>query len=363
MVKFDRFIFVDWSASAKPKKGKDSIWIASCTTKNIKKIPNDTFCDALACYEKGKNKKTHWNDLLNKDNNKENFLKFSSVANPPTRRAAVDFLKDILNSENKKTLIGFDFGFGYPHGAYKNSEIGTTWCTLWENLYNNLYNKDYKKKYLYPHFELASCWNGRHQLCFWGRHKGLKNMASNIKLKKHEASARMESKEGVKEFRMTEKCMDRGGFKSSQWQLCYSGCVGSQTLLGIPYAYELREYLNGNNIDTKVWPFETDFTKKFKGQVLICEVHFGAIPEVMLCVDKKVKLFKKNESHRLKNDYPKDRMQVEKMCQFFAKKNESDIKQLLEFKWDRFEKNEKDKITNKEGWILGVPLCSPPDRT
>ena len=315
MVKFDRFIFADWSSSKGSNMGENSIWIGSCSRGAMKTV---------------------------------------EVVNPPTRKEALSHLQKIItDNRNAKTLVGFDFGFGYPHEVYDKNTIGKDWEALWKRLHKEILCKECGNEKR-NRFKLAQEWNKEHRLCFWGE-PNTKKGEQPIGLKKDKVRKIMD---GMGELRITEKCIKRSDVKS-QWQLYGKGSVGSQTLLGIPYAYELREYLNGNNIDTKVWPFETDFTKKFKGQVLICEVHFGAIPEVMLCVDKKVKLFKKNESHRLKNDYPKDRMQVEKMCQFFAKKNESDIKQLLEFKWDRFEKNEKDKITKKEGWILGVPLCSP----
>ena len=112
---FERFIFVDWSASKDSGKGKNSIWIGSCTRENVS---NSVFHHALACYEKGENKKNRWNEMLKANNNGSNFLENPWVANFPTRKAAFNFLKDILIDSKEKTLIGFDFGFGYPHKAY-----------------------------------------------------------------------------------------------------------------------------------------------------------------------------------------------------------------------------------------------------
>ena len=312
MVKFDRFIFVDWSSSKGSNTGENSIWIGSCSRGAVSALKS---------------------------------------VNPPTRKKALSYLKEMITSNgNRKTLVGFDFGFGYPHKAYDVKGIGKDWKDLWNNLYNDLYDKDCKKEYPYPHYELANRWNEKYKLCFWGSHEGVKDIAPNVKPKKDEASVRMEGKEGIKEFRITEERVKWSGVKS-QWQLFSGVTVGSQTLLGIPYAYELKEYLKKNNIETKVWPFETEFGKKLDDDfdVLMCEVHFGAIVRVGEMVDER-----KGEV--------RDKVQVEEMCRFFAEedKDGSMLQKFLEVDCDCVSPCQKKIAQEKEGWILGVPLCLQP---
>ncbi len=363
MADFERFIFADWSANAKPKTGKDSIWVASCTRENIQNISNGKFCDNLSPYKKENNNIS----------NREKFLKFSSVVDFSTRGEILDFLKEILEQDhgkNKKTLIGFDFGFGYPHRVYKNDEIGKTWCALWKNLCDDICDEDYKhyknckKEYPYPHYKLASRWNEEHELCFWGKNsKQKKYIAPHVSSKKDEAKLRMYGKndeEGLGEFRITDERVRWSGVKS-QWQLYGAGSVGSQSLLGIPYAYALRKHLNKNKIKTKVWPFETEFADKLEDfGVLMCEVHFAAICRVQERIARKIDALQcQSKSSELPKNYPRDKIQVEEMCRFFAEEDEDEIflQKFLKVDCSCVSKDDKDTAQKTEGWILGAPLC------
>ena len=358
MVKFDRFIFVDWSASATPTKGENSIWVGSCQANG----DLNSFDAVLTNYERGSKIIDNWNDVLNKVlKDIETFSEYSFVANPPTRRAAFDFLKAILeenHKNNQKTLIGFDFGFGYPYKAYQAHMLGEEWKDLWGKIYAGVFDKEKNIKEV-DRFVLANKWNKDHGLCFWGEPNAKKGNDS-MGLKKEEVSNIMRD---VGEFRITEERVRWSGVKS-QWQLYGAGSVGSQTLFGIPYAYELRKYLKENNIETKVWPFETEFGKDLKNfDVLICEIHFGALFRVQERIARKIETLKcQNKSHEFPKEYPKDRIQVEEMCRFFAEedKDGSMLQKFLEV--DCACVSEDDKITaqTKEGWILGVPLCLQP---
>ena len=54
MAMFDRFVFVDWSASSTPKVGENSIWIGSCfrgDTKTLNTVNPSTRKEALSCLK------------------------------------------------------------------------------------------------------------------------------------------------------------------------------------------------------------------------------------------------------------------------------------------------------------------------
>ncbi len=73
---FDRYVMVDWSANSTPRRGRDSIWIASGGSRGRVRL-----------------------------------------VNPSTRREAIDLIVDLMiSSANERMLIGFDFSFGYPVG-------------------------------------------------------------------------------------------------------------------------------------------------------------------------------------------------------------------------------------------------------
>ena len=355
MADFERFIFVDWSASAKPRKNKNSIWIGCCQFDG----EEHSFNADLTGYAGGKKIVDNWISTLSNFEKKEKFLKNSFVANPPTRGAALDFIKQILEQDKKKTLIGFDFGFGYPHKSYGSKD----WKSLWEYLYNDIYDKDYEKKSPYPHYELASDWNKNHKLCFWGRGDAHKEVACHVSPKKDEAKLRMYGKngeEGLGEFRITDERVSWSGVKS-QWQMYGAGSVGSQSLLGIPYVEELRRCF-GEKV--KVWPFETNFGEYLKGfNILICEVHFAAICRVQERIARKTDALEcQSENHQIPKGYPKDRIQVEEMCRFFAEedKDGSLLQKFLKVDCSCISKDDRIKAQTKEGWILGAPLCLQP---
>jgi len=92
---FDAYIFVDFSASSRPRTGAHSIWIAD------------------GWFSGGRLRKV-------------------VRVNPPTRREAERWLRDRIashRSKGRRTLVGFDFPLGYPDGF-----PGASWRTLWRHL-------------------------------------------------------------------------------------------------------------------------------------------------------------------------------------------------------------------------------------
>ena len=92
---FDAYLIVDWSAHAKPKHGKDSIW--------------------LAYHEHG-----------------------TLLENPTTRLAARNRVAELLTdavSRSRRVLVGFDFPYGYPAGFARALGLpGEPWWVVWSEL-------------------------------------------------------------------------------------------------------------------------------------------------------------------------------------------------------------------------------------
>ncbi|NBU28492.1 MAG: cobalamin biosynthesis protein CbiG, partial [Caulobacteraceae bacterium] len=105
---FDAFIMVDWSASATPKTGKDSVWIG-VIKRDIRFRP--TF----------------------------------EAHNPATRAAALTILREVLGDLRRKgerTLVGFDFPLGYPEGTVAKLGLAPAdWSSMWKFLADNVVDK------------------------------------------------------------------------------------------------------------------------------------------------------------------------------------------------------------------------------
>jgi hypothetical protein len=220
---FDRIIIVDWSASTRPKLGRDSIWIG-----------------------------IHTKDA-------------AQQKNLPTRAAARDFLEKLLSDSvdhDVRTLVGFDFPLGFPSGfaSYIGSK-GANWKTVWQALSSKMKDGPANAN---NRFEVANALNesiSGEPYPFWGlpknqRHKFLSSRKST--------TLRL-----LEDFRHTDK---RAKGAHSIWKLYYSGCVGSQALTGIPVASYLRyhSYLKDHCM---VWPFEDGFHAPLKqSKIVIAEV-------------------------------------------------------------------------------------------
>ncbi|MEL7232213.1 MAG: hypothetical protein AAGJ85_06855 [Pseudomonadota bacterium] len=218
---FDAYIIVDWSASSKPKTGKDSIWVGIRAR------------DARLKFQ------------------------FTSV-NPKTRLEARTFIRDMshkLIARGDKVLIGFDFALGYPAGTAAAAGLDTgsqaPWAAMHRHLTSKVKEKDDNSN---ARFALAAGLNyamtkGAHP--FWGVPKT--QAVSTLAMKKGDFS----SEGSLGEHREAERWI-KANFKAnpkSVWQLMGAGSVGSQALLGIPTVQYLRIEIEG----AQIWPFETGF--------------------------------------------------------------------------------------------------------
>jgi hypothetical protein len=102
---FDRYVIVDWSASSRPRVGKDSVWVC----------------------------------VLDADGR-------ISAENPPTRRKAELIIHDALRhlvAEGQCVLVGFDFPYGYPAGlAALLGLAGPPWLAVWQYLVGRVHVHD-----------------------------------------------------------------------------------------------------------------------------------------------------------------------------------------------------------------------------
>lgn len=231
---FDRFVFVDWSASSRRVTGENSVWIA------------DGNAAAL---------RTH---------------------NPPTRKRAVERLRELLTSAggtNERVLIGFDFPYGYPAGfadALGLSGATPPWRRTWAALGGLVSDDNLNGN---NRFDVAASLNerlGSEPGPFWGTPNPQPHLSAQ------KGSFPYPTRRGIAlaEYRITEQRARRRRQLSSAWKLHFQPTVGSQALLGIPRLAGLR-YDPALAPVSKVWPFETGFSLESEAQrpfVLHCEI-------------------------------------------------------------------------------------------
>ena len=214
---FDAYVMVDWSAAAVPSTGADSIWIASAERRDGQLTP-------------------------------------PRLANPRTRRAAAALLADLLSdlvARDCVTLAGFDFAFGFPAGfARRLRGEQADWRKVWKDVAARVHDADNNAN---NRFEVAAALNERVSggpFPFWGCPA---TVAGPL------LSARKPAGygDGLAEYRM---CDLAGGGAHPVWKLAYSGCVGSQTLLGIAHLQALRRHPWLAEV-ARIWPFETGLAR------------------------------------------------------------------------------------------------------
>ncbi len=292
MTMFDNYLAVDWSANNSPVMGENSIWLSL--------IAKDEFID----------------------------LEFP---NPSTRHLAYNSIGNILHKMQGRTLVGFDFTFGYPANSY-NGFGCDNWVELWDLISKKIDDKTNNQS---NRFKVASDFNQSFYNSgkgnpFWGRPEYHKY--DNLK---------QDPPEGYdinlpSEFRITEQELKKEPrqppvYPKSVWQLFKKGAVGSQALVGIPVVNKLRKELN-----CSVWPFEKISNNK---KNVIAEIYPA--------------IWKTTETGQTKD---------EKQVKTVAKKlacldNNGKLESLLQAPHRHPRKND---IIKKEGWILGVDETGNP---
>lgn len=290
---FDRIVVVDWSANNAPKTGADSIWVSDLDTRSG----------------------------------------LQSTINHPTRARARDALTAIADAPGR-TLIGFDFPFGYADGfadaaGFDRVSGRAAWEAAWQFLAAEVVDDEHNRS---NRFRVAADLNRRiGTLQFWG--------APPSQAGPHLTSTRPGTPQrpggALPRFRRVEERLRAGGqHPFSAWQLLGAGSVGSQALTGIPVVHHLRHHPRLAH-RARIWPFETGLMREpaleVADAIVLAEVWPSAI----------------GFSHV---DHPvKDARQVIALAQWLAGR---DVDGSLA---GDFAPDADADVTLEEGWVLGVP--------
>ncbi len=296
---FDSYVIVDWSSSNKPNTGKDSIW----------------YCQII------------W---------KDGEIAIKNLKNPSTRHQAFNEIREILiqsKDKNHRTLVGFDFSYGYPSGfsKYLGLEQENKWLSIWRHIdsliVDNIDNENNR-------FEVANKINdllSGANYPFWGCPSS--ETRENLTSTKAEKPLHFE----IDDFRITEKKIQRA---QSVWKLFYSGSVGGQVLTGIPKLWNLYKDKELFKYSI-VWPFETGLhhinQDKLKNKLI---VHAEIYPSII--------------DINADNNEAKDKAQVRELASHFAKLDKDNKLGELFAGPMNLTFDERKIIEDEEGWILGV---------
>jgi hypothetical protein len=214
---FDRYVVVDWSASARPTRGTDSIWIC----------------------ELGSGGRP-------------------VTTNPPTRGEAERLVRGTLlvaSSRGERALVCFDFPYGYPRGTAAALGLqGEPWRALWTFLGERVQDDPVSNRN--DRFEVASEINARlASHAFWGApiRRSFAHLSPRRDLVRYRIDA---AGAGLGEWRQVEEVLrGRGHRPHSAWKLIGAGSVGGQALVGIPVVARLRDDPALSSVSV-VWPFE-----------------------------------------------------------------------------------------------------------
>lgn len=289
---FDRYVVVDWSASARPARGADSIWV---------------------CELEGDGPPV--------------------ATNPSTRGEAERLLRGTLLgacSRRERVLVCFDFPYGYPRGtAAALGLAGEPWRALWTFLGERVHDDPASNRN--DRFEVASEINARlGSHVFWGAPTcrslaHLSRRRDRVRYRIDPAGA------GLAEWRQVEEVLrGRGHRPHSVWKLLGAGSVGGQALTGIPVVARIRDDPALSPVSV-VWPFEVGVPRFPAGRPAI--VHAEAWPSLtpVGAVDGRVR----------------DEVQVTSLARQLRAEDRSGTLSALFVA-------APSAVSREEGWILGV---------
>ncbi|MEX0925645.1 MAG: hypothetical protein WD208_02880 [Dehalococcoidia bacterium] len=304
---FDVYMFIDWSAISRPGPAsprRDAIWVGEMTSG----------FEPSARYH-------------------------------PTRRAAFADVKARLQrhvESGQRVLVGFDFPYGYPAGfasALSGRTVERPWLETWQQIRSSITDTPRNEN---NRFAVASQINSRVGRAtpgpFWGAPES--HVTSTLTARRighFQYPYRVNSTLYLAELRV---CEQRLPGTQSSWKLFGNGSVGSQTLVGIPYVYDLR-FDPALESCSSVWPFETGFISpamETGPAVLHCEIWPGIVEDSI------------EENGRIR-----DENQVREMCTWA---NELDSAGKLAKRFEKPAFLDSDSLVTcvqEEGWILGTP--------
>lgn len=222
---FDSYLAVDWSASSRPTRNADSIWIAE------------------GSWSVG----GEWRE--------------EGPVNCLTRQGAAAHLQARL-ALTGRILLGFDFAFGYTGGfaGWLPGDGEGSWLRVGSYLDQEIVDAADNRN---NRNEVAAAVNrliGGGPGPFWGCHEGA--VTPELTSRRPFGFPYL----GLAEYRLTDRRARIGG-KSLQsvWKICRPGSVGGQTLMGIPYLMRLRAALRACHRPFLIWPFETGWSPAAEG--------------------------------------------------------------------------------------------------
>jgi precorrin-8X/cobalt-precorrin-8 methylmutase len=293
---FDAYLMVDWSARSGPARGADSIWWGL--------VERRDGATALVRRE-----------------------------NPPLRAAAIEQLAELLaalSAEGRRSLVGFDFPFGYPAGFAAALGLDGTppWTALWRLLCERIEDRPDNRN---NRFEVAAALNrmtGFGAFPFWGHPPGRSYRRLGPK------KPRCYGPDTLGERRLIEQRVRRA---KPVWQLAGAGSVGGQALLGIPWVRALRRDPRlGDRV--RLWPFETglEAPRTAPGDIVIAEVYPSIVKE------------------RAETGLVKDARQVRTIAEHFAGLDATGTLAPLFAGDPTLSPAERRLVETEEAWILGV---------
>jgi precorrin-8X/cobalt-precorrin-8 methylmutase len=237
-------------------------------------------------------------------------------------------LHDLLDvHQRRRTLIGVDFSLGYPAGTANALGLsGDPWSAVWELLEHRIVDGDRNEN---NRFEVAAWMNGRMSGAagpFWG--------CPRATAQRTLTTTKPTSEGGPEQWRVVEEALRSDGKRPfSSWQLLGAGCVGSQSLLGIPLICRLARRYQGR---FDVWPFTTGLeTPVVKaGSVVVAEIWPSLI------------------SSQASSDRIRDQKQVEDVAVWLADLDRAGTIDSLFT--PSVSSDTIAKVTREEGWVLGV---------
>ncbi len=209
---FNAYVIAQWSAASKPTTGADSVWIG----------------------------------VLKRD---VRFRFAFEAHNPPTRAQGEALIASILEDRVKRrerTLIGFEFPLGFPHGLAAGLKLAgdEPWRSVWDQLAKMARDKADNTN---NRFGVGSEINRRltgGPFPFWGCPP--RDTLTTLRPKR----GREHGAGDVPEFRQVDTARKS---VNPVWKLYYNGAVGGLAILGIPMARRLR----AATPSMRAWPFET----------------------------------------------------------------------------------------------------------
>ncbi|CAH0998664.1 hypothetical protein LEM8419_00009 [Neolewinella maritima] len=306
MFNYTHYIAIDWSARNQPSPArptKDAIWVAESAT-----------CGPA---------RTHY---------------FR------TRHACAAYLEQrLIELRHERVLVGWDFSFGYPEGfaAALGLEGTPAWRAVWKHITGLVEDTADNRSNRFAVGALLNEQVGAPAGPFWGVPAGQRSAhLHSTRTFRYPVQAGHHS---LPERRLVETLHPR---MQPAWKLAYTGSVGSQTLLGIPYLLRLRDHAQLRRV-SRVWPFEGGAAG---AHILHAEIYPSLLPLP-------------------KRDAIPDREQVRSYVAWLRERQAAgELRSLLERPWGE-DVGVHNRVTQHEGWILGIkgrvasgPSTPPPHK-